>query len=551
MSEQPQPPTEAAFFTSIREWGLVRGTSGVLGGVVEGVGNKIGLARVPARLLTVIAWILLPGVVMLAYAAGWGLLPDARGNIIIQNFGRGVTNVGALIGIAILTLIGFFSFDSGPIFSLLRGGRNFYLLDEFPFGAFAVLIPIFFFLAFVTGIVVLVVWLVKRSNRNSADALAGSGANGTPAAGSPSAAGPSAAPHGAAPTSSTGTPQPWEPALLPGDPRAGVSASAGATKTPANAAFSAHSSHASAQASPTGTAPAGPATAPAAAAPPPPPARPAAPARPPAPTVPGPGQGGYLAFVAVLLISAAITVWLDRADMLAVSPLLAWGASITVGLGAILLIVALAGRKLGFLGFLSVFAVILAVLFSGNAEQIRDGYNNDWPWETVVSIEETFVAIEEDEPVADEDNEHEPVDLTTELGSQYSATFIAGSCVSPSEDAPWQDVQHTGDSTASMRLDTVDGDTTIDLAAWYTRLIVPEGTSIEVLGTGATSVVWEDRDASCRLWADGHEFDTTDEDGEYLDPVPQSLLSVTNPDAPVVTVNAGEDRSIYIQEVAK
>src|SRR5690554_25487 len=100
MNEQPQPPTEAAFFTSIREWGVVRGTSGVVGGVVEGVGHKIGLARVPARLLTVVAWILLPGVVMVAYAAGWALLPDARGNIIIQDFGRGITNVGALIGIA-------------------------------------------------------------------------------------------------------------------------------------------------------------------------------------------------------------------------------------------------------------------------------------------------------------------------------------------------------------------------------------------------------------------------------------------------------------------
>lgn len=543
MSEQPQPPTEAAFFTSIREWGLVRGDSGVVGGVVEGVGNKIGLARVPARLITVIVWILLPGIVMLAYAAGWALLPDQRGNIIIQNFGRGVTNVGALIGIALLSFIGFFSLDAGPILNMLRGGQNFYFFDQIPFGAAALLIPLFFFLAFITGAVVLVVWLVKRSNRKSADARAGSPSNGTQAPGSPSAAGPSAAQHGAAPTSSTGTPQPWEPALLPGDPRAGVPASTGAATVSANAAHAAGASQNPTHAATAGTGQAGPAAASAAAAPPAPPTRPAPPARPPLPTVPGPGQGAYLAFVAVLLISAAITAWLDRADMLAVSPLLAWGASITVGLGMILLIVALAGRKLGFLGFLSVFAVILAVLFSSNADQIRDGYYRQWDWVNEETVFDEEVNVDYYPPDA--------FDLTAELGSQYSTMFVAGTCVSPSDVPEWSEVQHFGDSTASMRLDTVDDDTTIDLNAWHNRLVIPAGTSIEVLGTGPTTVVWEDRDASCSFWYEAQGFEEFDEYGEYLDPTPQPVLSLTNPDEPVLTVRAGSDHSIYIQEVAK
>ena len=51
---------------------------------------------------------------LLAYAAAWALLPDRRGNIIVQNFGRGIPNVGALVGIAILTLIGVGGFDHRP-----------------------------------------------------------------------------------------------------------------------------------------------------------------------------------------------------------------------------------------------------------------------------------------------------------------------------------------------------------------------------------------------------------------------------------------------------
>src|SRR5690554_3850422 len=130
MSEQPQPPREAAFFTTIRGWGVVRGASGILGGVVDGVGQRIGLARVPARLLTVMAWIVMPGIVMLAYAAAWALLPDTKGNIIIQNFGRGITNVGALIGIAILTFLGIMGFDNGPLFSLVIGNQSLHVWED-------------------------------------------------------------------------------------------------------------------------------------------------------------------------------------------------------------------------------------------------------------------------------------------------------------------------------------------------------------------------------------------------------------------------------------
>lgn len=546
MNEQQPPPSEAAIFTSIREWGLIRGANGLLGGVVEGVGNKIGLARVPARLLTVLAWILLPGLVMVAYAAGWALLPDQHGNIIIQNFGRGVTNVGALIGIAVLALIGIVAFDSGPAFDMLRGGRDLYLLDHVPFRALAILIPVFFVLVFVTGAVVLVVWLARRSNRQAthphpmAQAHA-SQTPGTPVAGHTAGSSPEAAA-----ASTTGPPQPWESALLPGDPRTGVPASSATAKARTNAA------HATgAPVSPGYAAPATGPSGPAGGAPPPaPPGPPAVPARPPVPTVPGPGQGAYLAFAAVLLISAAITTWLDRQDMLAVSPILAWGASITVGLGLILLIVALVGRKLGFLGFLSVFAVFLAVLFSGNAEDMRAAYSQEWNWGNEVTPWGEEVITWDDE-VADEEDDVDPFDLTTELGSRYSNIFIAGTCSSPNDAPTWSDVSSDSTSTASIRLDAVDEDTTIELSAWNTRLAIPIGTSLEVVGTGDVTVVWEGRDASCSLWNENFGYDDFDENGDYRDPAPQPILSVTNAGDPVLTVKADPDASIYIQEVTQ
>lgn len=542
MSEQPQPPTEAAFFTSIREWGIVRGTSGVLGGVVEGVGNRIGLARVPARLLTVVAWILLPGIVMLAYAAGWALLPDSRGNIILQNFGRGITNVGALIGIALLTLVGFATLDSGPIFSMLRGTRNFYGWDSLPFGMLAVLIPVFFFLAIITGVVVLIVWLVRRSNRTTADARVTSASHGTSTAGESSgtssqgAAEQATAPHGPASQPSNASPQPWEPALLPGDPRTGVPASTSTVKAAGSAAHSADTA-------PTATGLAGPASA-SAAAPPPRPAPPAPPARPPAPAIPGPGRAAYLAFVAVLLISAAIAIGLAWTDQLAVSPVLAWGASITVGLGAILVLVALAGRKLGFLGFLSAFAVLLALLFAANADAFRNGYASSENW---FGIEEEVVV---DEWVDDEPDVTYGFDLTADLAADYSTVFLAGACVSPSEVASWSDATHFGESMATMRLDTVDEDLDIDLPATHTRLAIPRGTSLEIVGSGHIAVVWEGRDASCTTWADRHTEWERDEYGERTQPPSQTIFTATNPAAPVITIDAGADKTIYLEEVA-
>ena len=229
--------------------------------------------------------------------------------------------------------------------------------------------------------------------------------------------------------------------------------------------------------------------------------------------------------------------------MLAVMPIVAWGAAITVGLGAILVVVGLTGRKLGFLGFLSVFAVLLAVLFAANADLVRDRYETTWVWDEEVVFEPDDLVLEEGF-----DNS---VDLTAELANDYSAVFIAGSCTSPSEVEPWSEVKYFGESMASMRLDTVDDDVDIDLVASYTRLEIPTGASLEVVGSAYTTVVWEDRDSSCSAWSNDYE-EEYDEDGYAVLDSSQTLLSVTNPNAPVITINAGTgtDKSIYIQEVA-
>jgi phage shock protein PspC (stress-responsive transcriptional regulator) len=107
--ESPRP--EAAFYTSIRGWGVTRGEHGVVGGVIEGVGNKIGLHRTPARILAVVLLFMTQGFFFGLYAAAWALLPDRSGRIILQDFGRGTPNVGALIVIAIFAMIGL---GSGP-----------------------------------------------------------------------------------------------------------------------------------------------------------------------------------------------------------------------------------------------------------------------------------------------------------------------------------------------------------------------------------------------------------------------------------------------------
>lgn len=584
MSETSQPHKEAAFFTTIRSWGLTRGDNGVVGGVVEGLGQRIGMARVPARLLTVVAWFILPGFVMLGYAAAWGLLPDRRGTIIIQNFGRGVTNVGALLGIAVLSLAGLASLNNGFAFGILGGGVDPFPWDDMAhsggmFGVLGVIMAIGVTIAVLAGVAVLLVVIVRRSrdtppgpggpqgavppppppaapgagtvDASTADAPAGSGVHAAPDGASAGVAAASAPPV----ATSTGAPQPWEPALLPGDPRAGVAPSKGATAGVAAATAMSQPGHGQNWQTP---APSTPASAfpydPAPGGPPlgggrstpPPPVPPAPPAPAPKPRVPGPGKGAWLAFLGVMLVSAAVVFGLGRTEQLAVSPVLAWGACVTVGLGAILAVVALTGRRLGFLGFMSVFAVLLSLLFASNAEAIRDGYDGRadwWSGDAVIYGEDPAPEPSTAEAYPVED----PIDMTAELASDYATIMVAGACTTPTLVDPWEQTSQWGEDSASIRLASVDENVTLDLTAVYTHVAVPAGTSIEVRGSGSTAIVWEGRDITCNDWTEP-EYD---EWGEPTGAGTRTVLEAVNPDTPVLTLTSRDGAVIYLEEVVQ
>ncbi|WP_084105023.1 PspC domain-containing protein [Demequina sp. NBRC 110056] len=608
MSDTPQPQKEAAFFTSIREWGLMRGDNGVVGGVVEGLGERVGMARVPARLITVLAWLLLPGLVMLGYAAAWGLLPDRKGNIIVQNFGRGVTNVGALLGIAVLTLFGLGGLNGGPIFNLFGWDGDPFPWDNLgqvsnPFELLARILSIAIPLAVVAGIGVLIFVLVRRSRGNrppgsggpyapaapapaapvgdtdaspsseAADAPAASGDDVTTApddeadavegdrTAAPTAALSAGGATAAAVAPSTaevpagGAPQPWEPALLPGDPRAGAAPSKGASAGLATASAlgatstSAHqgtawqgSGRTDAPASGSVYDPAlgGPAPSTWSAGPPTPPPAPPAPRRP--ARTPGPGKGAWLAFLGVILLAGAVVFSIERAGQLAVSPILAWGAGVTIGLGAILLIVALSGRRLGFLGFLSVVAVLLSVILAGNASEIRENYDGAWGW---WDDQPSWEPVEAEE--AEPEPETTPIDLTDELDGQYGSIYAAGACTTPVLMESWEDVSLWGDDTATMRLDAVTADTDIELSATYTRVAFPAGTGLEIQGSGETTIVWEDRDVRCYDWSEMVE----DEWGEPTGAEATTVLRASNADEPVLTLTSRDGAVIYLEEVVQ
>ena len=299
MTIPEQPPSEAAFFTAIRRWNIVRGPKGLIGGVAAGLGERIGLAPWPTRLLIVVVAILLFPIVMIGYATGWALLPDAEGNIVIQNFGRGVTNVGALIGIGIFALVGFLSFNDlrpfghawfGPDISSIDSGTPVRVLMVL----FALLIP----LAVVAGVVFLIVYLARRTSNAGADAQDGA-----------------------------------VYALTPAQARAQADGTAAPATTSATPVISGYAQ-------------------------PPAPRTP----KPVPPRVPGPGRGFYLTLAGWTLLSIAGTAWAGREGLLGIYPALAWGMVFMTGLGVILVAVSLSGRRQGFMGFLGVVAVLIASL---------------------------------------------------------------------------------------------------------------------------------------------------------------------------------------------
>jgi phage shock protein PspC (stress-responsive transcriptional regulator) len=546
MSDSPPPPEqrEAAFFSAIRNWGIMRNRDAFFGGVASGVGERIGLARVPARLVLVVATIVLSGIVPLAYAAAWALLPDRDGNIIIQNFGRGITNVGALIGIAIFGLIGAFNLDPGWGRNGLNIGWS--SADVSGLGRFdGVLTILFGFLAVgfgllvVGGLVFAIVYSIRRGKRPSAPRSgpyavppqSGSSDPDNPVVvpgGSESTeAASSAVPEGTFPppaAANPGQPQPWEAAVMPGD-----SSVTGATTT--SAAW--NGTHR-------------------ASVPPVPP-------RPPLRRVPGPGRRFYLITAAWLVISIAIIMVTNRVDGLAVAPGLAWLALFTVGFGLILAAIAVSGRKLGFLGFLSIPLLLAGLVTAVNSGEIRDAFDTvSVQFETGGSTDYWIdgTHYDSDGNILDETPYEDPTvtDPTVAFAGDYQQIYVAPQCYAwdamqpgagqfsnatsePNPEVSGQPSSGYSDiyaSQARFTYATLDADTTVDVIAEHTVLTIPSNTNLILRAeTNAQSTIdWESRGLHCEFW-----------EGD------QDNLSLVNTGAPTLTLLVRDDQYANTIEV--
>ncbi len=442
-----QQPREAGFFRAIREWGLTRGDNGFLGGVVDGLAQRIGMATVPARIIVVIAALILNGLVVLAYAAAWALLPDRRGNIIIQNFGRGMPNVGALIGIVILTLIGMSDVsDPGPF-----SHGSFPFWDATPWHVVSIIVGVLVPLVFVGGIV----WFVIAMARRSPNQPTGQ--------------------HAAMPPTAT----PTTPGAATPRPENAAATAAAPDTTPADAP---------APASPTAYA-ATPFPATTAAAPPAQPAYyPPAPAAPPAlPRVPGPGRGFYLTALAWIVLSGAAVGMANRQADLAVHPVAAWFVVMVTGLGVILMAVSLTGRKLGFLGFATIVLALPLALIVVGADDLRDAYANDG---SLVHID-----------VRDMGPQPTPYDATLAFADRYTEVAINGDC------REGVDVPVNPASTTRLSFTSLEQDTSIDVATQVAYVTIPTGMDLRVVGDGDAQahVIWPERNITCDFWNAGGE----------------------------------------------
>ena len=495
MSTEPNEPTsEAAFFSAIRSWGVVRADERVFGGVLSGVGRKVGMAPAPARIIFALATLLIGGPLIVLYAAAWALFPDTEGRIIIQDFGRGRPQVGQLVAIGIMTLIGIGMFGNPGWNHWWNLGLWDLRFGDAPgpswlFGMFLFLIPA----AVVAGIVVLIVWLVRSSKAQDRTTH-----------------GYARLPDGSLPTVpdavATESARPAEASgiiaeSLPSEPSAAEPAPPIYAAVPAPPVYSGP---------PVYTAP-------------------------PRPRVPGPGKLGYLLALAWIPMSVAITLYLVTTDQLAVFPVVAGGVIYVAGLGLILIITALRGRKLGFLGFISVLALIPVGVAIGTAPELREHYAaGDWRvWWRDAAYSESY-------PEPSTSYVETPAFDPSSAFLDYETVAISGSC--------WEEPDlETQESEGTVRLSSIPADQTITVTSNSTRLVIPEGTSLRVLvvdhstsnemgWTTQADIRWPDRDVACST-----SYGATD------------AVALLNSDKPVLTVRLDDaqqagNMSLWIEE---
>ncbi|WP_062200825.1 PspC domain-containing protein [Demequina salsinemoris] len=556
MSQQgEQPVREAAFFTTIRSWGLTRGDHGIVGGVIDGLGERVGLARVPARLIFVVIALVTAGFGLLAYAAGWGLLPDRHGNIIIQNFGRGVTNVGALLGIAVLTVLGLGGIPDG-----LKRLTPWSWTGGWPWNggwSFGDTLGLVWWFVIVGGLTWLVIYLIQRGRNGTlspqphpgpvpgGDATGASGA--TPGAEQPAPV--YAALPGEAGPATAG----WEDAARASAHAAGAQAASEAQRQAWDAQRQAQQAAWQAQHEAHRQAADAQRQAHVAAVE----ARRRA-------RIPGPGSAGYLTALAWLILSG-VGLWIaERNDLLAVHPFVAWPVAVLIGWGAILVVISLMGRRLGFLGVLTVLGILPVLIIGSASTQFRDNWDDGggilphWGFEDDAQVESEIKAAIEGwvqdniDPDFDIDEaEHGGQDTTA--SSVATATPEADATIAPlASFADYSDVLLRGDcydatalamenegSTEQIALSELAADRTLTLSAENTLITVPTGTPLEVVAEGdaQVDVEW----ASRQLWCSVAGEDTALVSLTAAEDAPTLTLVISDDAVTTVTINEIEE----------
>jgi hypothetical protein len=245
--------------------------------------------------------------------------------------------------------------------------------------------------------------------------------------------------------------------------------------------------------------------------------QPAPPAPPVQPRIPGPGRGFYLTALAWIVLSGAFVGLLDRRDQLTVHPAAAWFVVMVTGLGVLLMAVSLAGRKLGFLGFMVIVLALPLPIMAAGADDLRDSYANDG---SLLHIDLDGVT-----------HQVAPYDATTDFVDDYNEIFINGDCRQEAT------VPTSPSSTTRLSFDALEADASVDVLSQVTYVTIPEGTDLSIVGNGDAQahVTWPDRNLTCDFWDAG---------GEHL-----SLKNNVGPAVTLVVYDDAYANTIVITEV--